>query len=176
MISHRHFPTLIGAIVGATLVLVYLWARLAMADAGPVDTALDAGVIDRVVAADHAAPAIAPPPAVEPQSVDDGLALADWLWTRFRTGQAGVALVVALQALGLFAIRRWAWVSRILPRLTRGKALAAVSAFVGSLATVVPVALAGASVVVPMALAVITSVGVYLMPAPTQVAGETVPG
>jgi hypothetical protein len=175
MISHRHFPTLLGAIIGATLVLVYLWARLAMADAGPPVPVLDAGVVDRVVAADHAAPVVAAPPSVEPATIDDGLSLASWLWERWRTGQAGVAIVVALQALGLLAIRRWAWVSRALPRLTRGKALAAVSAFVGSLATVVPVALAGASVVVPLALAAITSVGVYLMPAPTQIAGETVP-
>lgn len=181
MIAH-HRSTLISALLGAGVVLLYLWARMALADAGPpldLDAGppvalVDAGV-DRIVAADHAPAVIAAPPTVEPASVDEGLSLASWLWQRFRTGQATAAVIVLLQVLGLAAIKRWAWVGARLPRLTRGRALAAVSSLTGSLATIAPLALAGAAVGNALGGAVLAAVGVYLLPAPAQIAGQTVP-
>lgn len=161
----------IGLLIG--LILAALLLPMARAEAE-----IDAGALDRaaLIAPVDAGPAVvAPPPSVEPATVDAGLDLASWLWQRFRTGQAGLALIVGLQALGLFAIKRWEWVGRIFPRLTRPRALAAVSSLTGSLATVVPIALAGASFVVPLLVAAGTAVGVFLMPTPTQVAGQTVP-
>ena len=141
-------------------------------DAGPPDAA----TVDRVVAADHAAPSIAPaPPPVEPATIGEGADLASWIWSRFRNGQAGAGLIVLLQAVGLFAIRRWAWVSTKLPRLVRPKALAAVSSFTGALATLVPIAIAGAPIATPLIGAVLAAIGVYLYPAPVQIAGQTVP-
>ena len=182
MIAH-HRSTLISALLGAGVVLLYLWARMALADAGPplaLDAGppvalVDAGTVDRIVAADHAPPVIAAPPTVEPASVDEGLSLASWLWQRFRTGQATAAVIVLLQVLGLAAIKRWAWVGARLPRLTRGRALAAVSSLTGSLATIAPLALAGAAVGNALGEAVLAAVGVYLLPAPAQIAGQTVP-
>lgn len=76
MIAH-HRSTLISALLGAGVVLLYLWARMALADAGPpldLDAGppvalVDAGAVDRIVAADHAvhlvAPAEDPPPAAK---------------------------------------------------------------------------------------------------------------
>ena len=185
----NHAVTLL--VFAVSLVLSWLLlARLAAADidAGqmvPVATVepLDAGqalppapAIDRVVAADHAPPSLAPaPPPVEPATIGEGADLASWIWSRFRNGQAGAGLIVLLQAVGLFAIRRWAWVSQRLPRLMRPKALAAVSSFTGALATLVPIAIAGAPIATPLIGAVLAAIGVYLYPAPVQIAGQTVP-
>ncbi len=176
MIAHYR-STVISALLGAGIVLLYLWARAAFAAADdPPMVALDAGVVDRVVLADHAAPAVAPaPPPVEPATIGEGADLASWIWSRFRNGQAGAGLIVLLQAVGLFAIRRWAWVSAKLPRLMRPKALAAVSSFTGALATLVPIAIAGAPIATPLIGAVLAAIGVYLYPAPVQIAGQTVP-
>ncbi len=177
MIAH-HRSTLISALLGAGIVLLYLWARAAYAEADdPPPLVVDAGSLDRaaLIAPVDAGQAMPAPPSVEPASVGDGLDLASWIWTRFRNGQAGAGLIVALQALGLLAVRRWAWVSARLPRLVRGKALAAVSSLTGALATLVPLAVAGAPIVTPLVGAVIAAIGVYLYPTPTQIAGQTVP-
>lgn len=177
MISHRRRNVVdltaiaLGLAIGAILAALLLPLARAQADLP------DAGTLDRaalIAPVDAGPAAVAPPPNVEPATVDAGLDLASWIWARFRTGQAGLALIVGLQALGLFAIKRWEWVGRIFPRLTRPRALAAVSSLTGSLATVVPIALAGASFVVPLLVAAGTAVGVFLMPTPTQVAGQTV--
>lgn len=165
----------IGLLIGLILAALLLPLAKAEADAGPPVAIVDAGVIDRVVASDHAAPTIAPPPPVEPTTVTEGADLATWIWSRFRNGQAGAGLIVLLQAVGLLAIRRWSWVSLRLPRLVRGKALAAVSSFTGALATLVPIAVAGAPIATPLIGAVIAAIGVYLYPTPTQIAGQTVP-
>jgi hypothetical protein len=138
---------------------------------------IDAGVIDRVVAADHAdraAPVAAPPP-VEPATVDEGLTLGRWVWAQFRAGRVAPALIVLLHLLGLVAIRRWSWVARRLPRLTRGRALAAVSSLTGSLAALTPLVATDAALAGPLYGAIAAAVGVYLLPGPTQIAGETVP-
>lgn len=162
--------------LGASLML---FSRLASGGVDAADLAsIDAGVgaADRVVASDHALPTpMSTPPSVDLLTVSDGFELASWIWLRFKNGQAAAGLIVALQAIGLFAIRRWSWVSLRLPRLVRGKALAAVSSFTGTLATLVPVAVAGAPVATPLAGAVLAAVGVYLMPTPTMIAGQTVP-
>lgn len=70
MIAH-HRSTLISALLGAGIVLLYLWARAAFAAADdPPPLALDAGA-DPVVAADHAPRPVAAvpddvPPAAKP--------------------------------------------------------------------------------------------------------------
>lgn len=144
-------------------------------DAGPYRT--PAVVVDRVVAADYADPGAVrpPPPNVEPSTVAEGADLASWIWSRFRNGQAGAAAIVLLQALGLLAIKRWSWVSLRLPLLVRGKALAAVSSLTGGLGTLAPLAIAGAPIATPLVGVVLAAVGVYLLPAPAQIAGQTVP-
>jgi len=165
----------IGLLIGLILAALLLPLAKAEADAGPPVALVDAGTVDRIVAADHAPAIVAAPPTVEPASVDEGLSLASWLWQRFRTGQATAAMIVMLQVLGLAAIKRWAWVGARLPRLTRGRALAAVSSLTGSLATIAPLALAGSAVGNALGGAVLAAVGVYLLPAPAQIAGQTVP-
>lgn len=71
MIAH-HRSTLISALLGAGIVLLYLWARAAFAAADdPPMATLDAGVIDPVVASDHAPRPVAavaddPPPGAKP--------------------------------------------------------------------------------------------------------------
>jgi len=166
------------SIVVATFAALTMLARAQGVAEGRAQVAelYDAGPVDRVVAADHALPAVAPaPPPVDPATIGEGADLASWIWSRFRNGQAGAGLIVLLQAVGLFAIRRWAWVSAKLPRLVRPKALAAVSSFTGALATLVPIAIAGAPIATPLIGAVLAAIGVYLYPAPVQIAGQTVP-
>ena len=166
------------SIVAATFAALTMLARAQGVAEGRAQVAelYDAGPVDPVVAADHAAPSLAPaPPPVEPATIGEGADLASWIWSRFRNGQAGAGLIVLLQAVGLFAIRRWAWVSTRLPRLVRPKALAAVSSFTGALATLVPIAIAGAPIATPLIGAVLAAIGVYLYPAPVQIAGQTVP-
>lgn len=189
MTAARRSNVITAAIFVAALVLfTFIFARLAGAniDAGQLSPApvaavepLDAGpppTIDRVVLADHAVPAITPaPPPAEPTTVSEGADLASWIWSRFRNGQASAGLIVLLQAIGLASIRRWAWVSAKLPRLVRPKALAAVSSFTGALATLVPLAIAGAPIATPLIGAILAAIGVYLYPAPVQIAGQTVP-
>ena len=176
MIIH-HKPTVVGALIGATLVIAYLWIRAATAQPAPVD--LDAGV--STAALDRAALVTAPDagvaaPPVEPRTIDEGFALGRWVWAQLKAGHVAPALIVLLQAIGLFAVRRWAWVSTRLPRLVRGKALAAVTSLTGSLAALVPLAVGGAAVAGPLVGALIAAVGVYLMPGPVEAAGQTVPG
>ena len=190
MTAARRSNLVTAAIFFAALLLFsLLFARLAGAgiDAGemvpaPAVEPLDAGpnrvaaALDPVVAADHAPPSLTPAtPPVEPATIGEGADLASWIWSRFRNGQAGAGLIVLLQAVGLFAIRRWAWVSQRLPRLMRPKVLAAVSSFTGALATLVPIAIAGAPIATPLIGAILAAIGVYLYPAPVQIAGQTVP-
>lgn len=173
-------PTIVGALIGAVLVTVAILALTARADALPdAGPSLDRAALIVSTPPVDAGPVDAGPvasPTVEPRTVDEGIGLARWVWGEFRAGRVAPALTVLLQALGLLAIARWTWVSARLPRLVRGKALAAVSSLTGTLAGLVPLAVAGSPVGGPLALALITAVGVFLLPGPKEVAGQTVPG
>ena len=174
MITSPHRPTIYGAIIGAILVSLAILALTARAEADPPDAgpSLDrAALIVSTPPVDAGTVA----PVVAPQTIDEGLGLARWVWAQFRAGRVAPALTVLLQALGLLAIARWSWVAARLPRLTRGKALAAVSSLTASLAGLVPLAVDGAPVGGSLAMAVVAAVGVYLLPGPRVVAGQTVP-
>lgn len=160
----------IGLLIG--LILAALLLPMARAEAE-----IDAGTLDRaaLIATVDAGPAVVAPPPVEPATVDEGLTLGRWVWAQFRAGRVAPALIVLLHLLGLVAIRRWTWVARRLPRLTRGRALAAVSSLTGSLAALTPLVATDAALAGPLYGAIAAAVGVYLLPGPTQIAGETVP-
>lgn len=168
MITHLR-STLIGWAIGSAIILLTV-AILSRTSWGAPEPPIDRAAL---VVSD--APPVSAPPSVAPATVDEGQDLAQWVWDQFRAGRAALALIVGLQALGLVAIKRWAWVSQVFPRLKRGKALAATSSLVGSLAGLAPLAIAGASPWSGLVIAIGAAIGVYLLPGPAEVAGETVP-
>jgi hypothetical protein len=121
MIAH-HRSTLISALLAAGVVLLYLWARMALADAGPpvaLDggpplALVDAGAVDRIVAADHAvhlvAPSDDPPPAAKdaPGISDRILDIAGPVG---RGALGGIACLAVAWLLAR-ARDRWGWLRR----------------------------------------------------------------
>lgn len=179
MIS-QYKPTILGAAIGAAIVTIAILALSARAeDAGPP---IDAPIVlaDGTPAAAVATPdAVAEPvqagPVVEPTTVSEASELASWIWARFRGGQASAALTVLLHAVALSLIKRKEWVAIRFPWLVRRRTLAALTSFTGATATIVPLAVEGAPVGVALLGAALAAIGVYMFPAPVEVAGQTVP-
>jgi len=115
MIAH-HRSTLLSALLGAGIVLLYLWARAAFAAADdPPPLVIDAGVIDRVVVADHAPHPVAavpddPAPAAKPAPgvVDHVLDVAG------PVGRGALGGIACLAVAWLLARgrERWGWLRR----------------------------------------------------------------
>ncbi len=114
MIAH-HRSTLISALLGAGIVLLYLWARAAYAEADdPPPLVVDAGP-DLVVASDHAVHLVAavpddPPPAAKPAPgvVARALDLAGPLG---RLALGGIACLLAARLLAWQRAKR-GWLRR----------------------------------------------------------------
>ena len=114
MIAH-HRSTLISALLGAGIVLLYLWARAAYAEADdPPPLVVDAGP-DLVVASDHAVHLVAavpddPPPAAKPAPgvVDHVLDVAG------PVGRGALGGIACLAVAWLLARgrERWGWLRR----------------------------------------------------------------
>lgn len=132
----------IGLLIGLVLAALLLPLAKAEADAGPPIVAYDAGPVDPVVAADHAAPArlvdvLPEPPAAKPAPslVDDALAIAGPVG---RGALGGIACLAVAWILAR-ARDRWGW-------LRKGAAGNAAATVYAALATFGAVVAVGGSV------------------------------
>jgi len=133
----------IGLLIGLVLAALLLPRARAEADAGPPIVAYDAGPVDPVVAADHAAPAHLvdappdPPPAAKPAPsiLDDALAIAGPVG---RGALGGIACLAVAWLLAR-ARDRWGW-------LRKGAAGNAAATVYAALATFGAVLAVGGSV------------------------------
>lgn len=115
MIAH-HRSTLISALLGAGIVLLYLWARAAFAAADdPPPLGLDAGVIDRVVAADHAPRPVAAVPDAAPPAAKPAPGVVDHILdVAGPVGRGALGGIACLAVAWLLARgrERWGWLRR----------------------------------------------------------------